>query len=769
VTIVTVENRTSIELTLQQQAEEFEATFNLAAIGIAHVGLEGQWLRANQKLCDIVGYSHQELLQKTFQDITYAADLEIDLAYVRQMLAGTIQTYAIEKRYIHKNGSLVWIHLTVSLVRKANGDPKYFISVIEDIGERKRVEDERKQSESIRQQAETRFRQLADTIEDVFWISDPNAQKLIYVSPAYEKVWGRSCESFEADFTQWLDAVHPDDRTRVQQAFDQTTDQGKYDEEYRIIRPDGELRWIRDRGFLVKSETGAPQSVTGVAQDITDRKHAEDERDRFFTLSLDMLCIAGMDGYFKRINPAFEKILGYSKAELLNTPFIELVHPDDRASTLAEMQKLSAGVSTLNFENRYRCCDGSYRWIAWVTAPIPEEGKLYAVAHDITDRKHTEEALYQSQERYRAIVNTVTSVLWTTDAEGRFVERQSGWEAYTGQIWPDHQGWDWVTMLHPNDRDSIKTRWMQSLSDHSFYESSGRLWCAASQEYRYFEVRALPLFYADGQVREWAGTITDVHDRKQSELKIRQLNEELESRVHQRTAQLEAANKELESFSYSVSHDLRAPLRHIAGFVELLQKNLKSTSLDPTSERYLATIAHTTKQAGTLIDDLLSFSRMGRSEMRFISFSMMELLQEVKRELDVETQDRSIDWKIHPLPSVQADPSMLRLVLRNLLENAVKYSRLTPETEIEVGSLDHKTEIVFFVRDNGIGFDMRYVHKLFGIFQRLHTQSQFEGTGIGLANVQRIIHRHGGRVWAEGEVDRGATFYFSLPKEEGKG
>ncbi|MGV0028530.1 PAS domain-containing sensor histidine kinase [Phormidesmis priestleyi] len=629
---MTVENRVSIELALQEQAEEFEATFNLAAIGIAHVGLDGQWLRVNQKLCEIVGYSRQELLQKTFQEITNAADLETDLAYVKQMLAGMIQTYAIEKRYIHKNGSLVWTHLTVSLVRKVNGDPKYFISVIEDI---------------------------------------------------------------------------------------------------------------------------------------TERKHAQDDSDRFFTLSLDMLCISGVDGYFKRVNPAFERVLGYSKAEILEAPFVDFIHPDDRAATLAEVEKLANGIVTLHFENRYRCRDGTYKWLDWVSVPVPEEGLMYAAAHDVTDRKRIEEALRQSEERYRAIVNTVTSVLWTTDAAGRFVERQYAWETYTGQSWEDSQGWGWAQKIHPDDRENLQTLWAQSLADHSFYETAGRLWCAATQEHRYFEVRAVPLFHPDGKVREWVGTITDVHDRKQAELEIRQLNESLESRVHQRTAQLEAANKELESFSYSVSHDLRAPLRHIAGFVELLQKNLKSTCLDPTSERYLTTIAHTTKQAGTLIDDLLSFSRMGRSEMRSISFSMTDLLQEVKRELDIETQERSICWKIHPLPHVQADPSMMRLVLRNLLENAVKYSSLTPKVEIEIGSLDQRTEIVFFVRDNGIGFDMRYVHKLFGIFQRLHTQAQFEGTGIGLANVQRIIHRHGGRVWAEGEIDRGATFYFSLPKEDG--
>ena len=510
------ENGSAIGMALRQQEQEFETTFDLAGVGIAHVSTTGQWLRVNQQLCEIVGYSHQELVQKTFQEITYADDLASDLALMGQLLAGEIPNYSLEKRYIHKNGSLVWINLTVSLVHKSDGDPKYFISVVEDIGDQKQAEAERKRYE-------------------------------------------------------------------------------------------------------------------------VELKQAIDESDRFFTLSLDLLCVAGMDGYFKRINPAFERILGYSADELLGRPFLEFVHPDDRATTLAEVEKLLTGAKTLHFENRYRCQDGSYRWLDWVSVPIMPEGLIYAAAHDVTQRK-------------------------------------------------------------------------------------------------------------------------------QAELEIKQLNEELESRVKQRTAQLEAANRELESFSYSVSHDLRAPLRHIAGFVGLLKARLALIDLDETSDRYITTIAETTRQAGVLIDDLLTFSRMGRSEMHKITFSLAELFSEVKREIDIDAGDRVIEWKIHPLPAIQGDPSMMRLVLRNLLENAAKYTRFSQKTKIEFGSFDLPDEIIFFVRDNGIGFDMRYVGKLFGIFQRLHVGTQFEGTGIGLANVQRIIHRHGGRVWAEGEVEHGATFYFSLPK-----
>jgi len=249
----------------------------------------------------------------------------------------------------------------------------------------------------------------------------------------------------------------------------------------------------------------------------------------------------------------------------------------------------------------------------------------------------------------------------------------------------------------------------------------------------------------------------------QAHEQISRLNEDLERRVRERTVQLEAANQELEAFSYSVSHDLRAPLRHIDGFSDLLTKHLGG-SLDDKGKRFLKTISDSAKRMGRLIDDLLVFSRMGRSEMRHAVVDLERLAQEARTELQTQAEGREVVWKNGGLPSAQADAAMLRQVFINLLSNALKYSRDRNPAIIETGvAKGGPDEVVIFVRDNGAGFDMRYADKLFGVFQRLHRAEEFEGTGIGLANVRRIILRHGGRTWAEGKVGEGATFFFSLP------
>jgi PAS domain S-box-containing protein len=258
-------------------------------------------------------------------------------------------------------------------------------------------------------------------------------------------------------------------------------------------------------------------------------------------------------------------------------------------------------------------------------------------------------------------------------------------------------------------------------------------------------------------------TNNDITERKRREQEIQSLNQELV----QRSAELEAINKELEAFAYSVSHDLRAPLRHMAGYTELLLKRTSSV-IDQKGGHFIAMILDSAKRMGNLIDDLLAFSRIGRAETQNGVVNMDQVVKEALTQVRQGTEGRKIAWKIGALPDFFGDRSMLRLVMVNLISNAIKFTSTRPQAEIEIGCSEGKeNDLVVFVSDNGVGFDMKYANKLFGVFQRLHQPEEFEGTGIGLATVQRIIHRHGGKVWAEGAVDGGATFYFSVPKPRG--
>lgn len=438
----------------------------------------------------------------------------------------------------------------------------------------------------------------------------------------------------------------------------------------------------------------------------------------------------------------------------------ERVHPEDRARVDSHFSSVIAGDDCLwAQEYRYRNPDGSYAHVLDRGLVIRNEAgeavRMLGAMLDVTEQK-------RAQEHFREAVEASPNGILMVDGEGRITLANRSAELLFGFAPGELLGQP-VEALLP---DRIRKRHADVRRQFLLAPSArpmgvGRDLYARRKDGSEvpIEVGLAPIRMADGL--HVLATVVDISARKQAEQALRKLNEGLEERVRLRTAELTAANQELEAFSYSVSHDLRAPLRHIDGFTGLLARHSEPL-LDDKGRRYLKTISEAAKSMGDLIDDLLRFSRLGRAELRCTRVSLGELVQEVRQILEAECTGRDITWTLDALPEVQADPQLLRVVLQNLIGNALKYSRVRPQTRLEVGAVETGAETIVRVRDNGVGFDMRYIDRLFGVFQRLH--HEVEGTGIGLASVRRIIHRHGGRVWAEGAVDQGACFYFSLPK-----
>lgn len=445
--------------------------------------------------------------------------------------------------------------------------------------------------------------------------------------------------------------------------------------------------------------------------------------------------------------------------------FLDRVHQDDRARVRSTIEDALRSRAAFQFDHRVVLPDGTVRFLHGRGEIVLDSSgvvsKIQGTAQDITTRKHAEEALSVSERRFRDLAESMPQIVWTSDAAGHLTYLNQQWAAYTGL--PAEMSLRAETSrraLHPDDVAKTREIFRQAIERSAPFLLEYRL-RRHDGVYRWHLARGKPLREGDGDIVQWLGTSTDIHDLKSAQEEIISMNELLEKRVQQRTSELLAANKELEGFSYSVSHDLRAPIRAVSFYARFLNERVRS-GIGDQERHYLDMIIKSSEEMDKLVDGLLNFSRLGRKELETQRVDMNELVQMTCEEQRKFETGRDIQIDLKNLPPLECDVILMRQVLVNLVSNAIKFTKFKKLARIEVGSFEKNGETVYYIEDNGAGFDMQYADKLFGVFQRLHRQDEFEGMGIGLAFAQRIILRHGGRMWGEGRVGEGATFYFAF-------
>ncbi len=682
-----ISDQMRLQRQLAQSEAEFRGIFEQAAVGVAHVTLDGKFKLVNQRYADILEMSREQLQSCSFQEITHPDDLDIDVDLARQLVEGTISTYTLEKRYLNTRKKAVWVNLTGSIVRDNTGEPVHFVAIVEDIDERKEMEEKLRESE-------LRFRTMANSIPQLAWIASADGSVNWYNDRWYEYT-GTTFDSMQG--WGWRDVFHPSEFPRVVAEWEAAVAAGKpLATETSIRGADGVFRTFLTRVEPVIDSDGKAYQWFGTNTDVDALKRAEDkiramnveleERVAQRTLQLEAANVQ-LQQSRAEINSIFESLPGLY---LVLTPDLTIVSVSD--AYLEATLTTREGIVGRN---------------------------LFDVFPDNPDDIDAD-----GETNLLASLNRV---------------RQN--------LIPDIMAIQKYDVRRP---------------DGTFEE-------------RYWSPINSPVFGADRRIKYIVHRVEEVTEFVLQKSKSLDASNDLTGRLQQMEAEvfhsaqqlqatnqrLEAANRELEAFSYSVSHDLRAPLRGVDGYVRMIKEDF-ADRLDEEGNRMLDVVSNEARRMGRLIDDLLTFSRLSRQPLQRSSIDMTQLAQSVYDSVtvDVTAQPRLC---LHAMPTVSGDIAMLRQVYVNLLGNAVKFSSHETEPTIEVGCTTRGGNTVYYVRDNGVGFDEKYSNKLFAVFQRLHSEEEFQGTGVGLALVQRIVHRHAGKVWAESKLGEGATFYFTIP------
>jgi len=761
--VMDVTHLVQTQLSLQESESKFRKLYDEGSFGMALINREFRFISANPTYIAMVGYSESELQNKTFNEITHPDDANTDIPFIEKLIAQEIPVYKTEKRYIRKDGQVMWGSLTVTSNFNTKGEFLYNLAILEDISDRKAVYERVIKSEE-------RYHDLIDQASDGIFISDGSGQYIEVNTAGCQLLGYTRDEILQKSF---YDLIANSNEQPIR--MDELRKGKSFLSERELIRKDG---------THIPVEISAKQlsngNFQGIVRDITERKKAENELRQseekfrnFFEKSVVGKSMTTMDGKMQ-INKAYQDILGYSEVELNSLKWSKITHPDEIEKDRMIVDSIISGEHTSRrWEKRNIHKDGHYVWVDISTylQRDSEQNPLYFITSvlDITDRKKAEETLRESRAKLDAALASMTDAVFISNKAGEFIEFNEAFATFhkfanknecakTLVEYPD-----FLEVYMDNGEIAPIEMWAVSRAlrgetatneEYSLRrKDTGESWVGS---YSFSPIR-------DEENRIVGSVVVgrDITKRKLEEQEIRRLNSELEQRVNERTTQLANSNKELEAFSYSVSHDLRAPLRGIDGFSLALFEDY-STKLDETAKNYIERIRYATKKMDGLIDSLLKLARISRIEMNSVKINLSQLVEEIAYGLRESDNSRKVKFIIPEKITVLGDPNLLKIVLENLLYNAWKFTSKEEESIIEIGTIVKDSKLTYFIKDNGIGFDMQYAGKLFTAFQRLHSEKDYPGTGVGLTTVQRIIHRHNGEIYVESELNKGTTFYFTL-------
>ena len=724
----------------------------------------------NEGMEGLYGWKKEEVMGKMTHEV-FKTEFPLPLADIEKILHEK-GNWSGELKHTCKNGSVIYVSSHWHLHVSRDGKRSVIIETTNDITDQKEAETalaslnetlERKVEERTRKlmESEQRYRIiLENVVEGVMLFSED--REVLYQSPSILKIGGRAID--ERTKIHGFQTVYPEDYEIVQYHFEAALRNPGVPQYFqaRLRHKKGHSVWL-EANITNHLETMGINAVVMMGRDITERKLTEqrlnDSEKRFRALieyNYDGILLADDKDQVVYQSPSAAKISGWNFEERRSQPSLGIIHPDDlpQINIITRFVRENPGKPYFGSCRRLKK-DGNYQWIEFTQTNLLHDKNVSAIVtnlRDITDKKLAEEKLLSATDRLESVLQRMGDGFMILNAEWEFVFTNNQVFELFG-INPERmigkRIWDFNPGLAGSLLELEFKAAMETADSRNF-----EFLLPDKNKWIYFRVNPIP-----GGISVF---FNDITKQKTGEQELKKLHRELEQKVEDRTAELQKANRELEAFTYSVSHDLRAPLRGIIGFTSILEEDY-STQLDVEARRITGIIKNNTTKMGQLIDDLLAFSRVGRAELQKTEMNQEILVREIRDDIARDNSNRQIEWLIHPLPPVRADINSFRQVWINLISNAVKYSGKVENPVIEIGGDLNNGQVTYYVKDNGVGFDEKYAGKLFRVFQRLHSSDEFEGTGVGLAIVDKIISKHGGRVWARSEPGQGACFSFSVP------